>query len=313
MELVSKKNEDGVVVPDWFSFFTVKEYSLFIEEVENYFKKLNIKYELDEGAIVLEEDEFGEYRFGLMNLAKVCKEDDLDCYPKIINDHFDTVTKITQNQRNFDKAAFNFEQIKKYLGVRLYSDNYVDFIGKDNIVGKNFAGNIYEVLIFDLPDSVRNVSNTHTASWNKEIDELLKLGIENSKRNYPINIMKQNFKEFSFWYIEEEHYFVPNVVFDIENRPELIGSKGSLVGLPSRHAAVIYPIESLEVLNVAYKLIQTIYRLNAEGPGSLSNNLLWYNDKTFTDLPYVVNDNKLKFDPPDSFLKMLTEFRINRL
>src|SRR5690606_37707118 len=101
----------------------------------------------------------------------------------------------------------------------------------------------------------------------------------------------------------------PNIVFDIENRKELIGSKGSLVGLPHRHSAIIYPIENLEVVKAINGLIPTIYGMNQEGPGSLSNNLFWYKDKTFTQLPYKIDEGKLQFFPPNNFVELLNELK----
>jgi len=296
-------------VPEWASFFDAKEYSLFMEEVENYFDNLNIQYELGDGELFAGENELGFSNLGLLNLAQVCKQNELENYKEIINDHFNTLVKANQFDKEFAKIADNFEEVKQYIGVRLYHHEYADCIGKENTIGKDFAGDIYEMLIFDFPDSIVNVKPEQATAWKKTEEELFEIGIENIKQNYPSTVTNENFGEFSVWFADDEHFFAPNIVFDLENRKELIGSKGALVGLPHRHSAIIYPIENLEVVKAINGLIPTIYGMNQEGPGSLSNNLFWYKDKTFIELPYKVEDNELKFYPPDKFIELLNELK----
>lgn len=309
MKSLFKKKTSKTSVPEWASFFDSKEYALFIEEVENFFKNLNIQFELGDGEMFASENEFGFNHLGLQNLAQVCKQDELKYYKEIINEHFNTLIRASQFDKEFAKIADNFEEVKKYIGVRLYHHEYVNYIGKENTIGKDFAGDIYETLIFDFPNSVTNVKPEQATCWKKTMEELFEVGIENIKHNYPMTITKENFGEFSVWFAEGKHFFVPNIVFDLENRKELIGNKGSLVGLPHRHSAIIYPIENLEVIKAINGLIPAIYGMCQEGPGSLSNNLFWYKDKTFTELPYRIEDNELHFFPPDNFLELLNELK----
>jgi hypothetical protein len=296
-------------VPEWASFFDNNEYLLFINEVENYFKNLNVQYELADGQVFVGENEFGFNNLGLVNLAQVCKQDEPKNYKEIINEHFSSFIRADQFEKEFAKIAENFEEVKTYIGVRLYHNEYISSIGKENIIGKDFAGDIYETVVFDFPHSIINIKPEQTTAWNKTNDELFEVGVENIKNKYPLTITKENFGEFSIWFVSGEHFFNPNIVFDIENRKELIGSKGSLIGLPHRHSAIIYPIENLEVIKAINGLIPAIYGMCKEGPGSLSDNLFWYRDKKFTQLPYKIEDNKLDFFPPEDFLNLLNELK----
>jgi hypothetical protein len=304
-----KTNETNI--PEWASFFSEEEYSLFIQEIDNYFKSLNSQYQYKpaDGQVLADENLFGFTNLGLMNVAQVCKQNQQQYYKNIIIDHFTSLMRVKQFNEYFAKIADNFEEIKKYIGVRLYNDEYVATVGKENTVGKAFAGDIYAMIVFDFPNAVKNVKPQDTTAWNKTVDELFETGVENIKNNYPLTITKVNFGEFHSWFVQGEHFFTPNIVFDIENRPELTGSKGALIGLPHRHSALIYPIENSEVLKAINGLIPPIYGMNQEGPGSLSNNLFWYRDKTFTQLPYKIEDNKFQFFPPEEFVEMLNELK----
>lgn len=305
-----KKNSEDTKIPEWASFFDIKEYTLFIKEVENYFKSLNIQFKIGNGQVDVNENEFGFSNLGLVNVAQVCKQDDQKHYKEIIIEHFNSMIRANKFDKEFEKIANNFEEVKKYIGVRLYDNEYVAYVGKENTVGKDFAGNIYSTIVYDFPDSVLSIKPEQIIPWKKTVDELFEIGIANIKANYPLSITKQAFGEFSIWFVQGEHFFTPNIVFDIENRQEeLIGSKGSLIGLPHRHSAIIYPIENLEVVKAINGIIPTIYGMNQEGPGSLSNNLFWYNDKTFTQLPYKIEEGKLQFFPPENFIELLNELK----
>lgn len=304
-----KKKTDDNEIPEWASFFDNKEYSAFINELDNYFKSLNIGYELSDGQVEVETNEFGFNVLGLINVAQVCKQEEKKYYKEIITEHFSAMIRANKFDKEFEKIADDFEKVKQYIGVRIYDNEYVAHIGKENTIGKDFAGDIYSMIVFDFPDRVSNIKPDQTKAWNKTTDELFEIGTSNIKAKYPLTITKESFGAFSIWFVQGEHFFTPNIVFDIENRKELIGSKGSLVGLPHRHSAIIYPIENLEVVKAINGLISTIYGMNQEGPGSLSNNLFWYKDKAFTQLPYKIEEEKLQFFPPDNFAEVLNELK----
>ena len=39
------------------------------------------------------------------------------------------------------------------------------------------------------------------------------------------------------------------------------------------------------------------------------NNLFWYKDGTYTELPYKFENGKLQFFPPDNFVELLNELK----
>lgn len=302
-----KKKNNYPEIPKWASAFGEKEYSTFRSELDSYFNKLNVDYKVGEGVIEISENVFGFGILGLTNVLQFCKQEKPAHYRQIISDHFDSMIRAHKFDDDFNKIVSDFEKVKQYIGVRLYDNEYVANIGQELTIGKNFAGDIYSMIVFDLPDSVINIKPEQTNEWNKTNEELFAIGINNIKAKYPLSISQENFGEFDIWFIQGEHFFTANIVFELENRKELIGSKGSLVGLPHRHSAIIYPIENLETVKAINGIIPTIYGMNQEGPGSLSNKLFWYRDGNYTELPYKLENGKLQFFPPDSFVELLNE------
>src|SRR6476646_8338405 len=117
-----QSNSSRTSVPEWSSFFNDREYSTFIREIDNYFKKLDIPYEIINGQVLTDTNEFGPGQLGLLNVAQLCKQVGLKNYRDIIARHFAAMTKAGQFHAEFAKMADDFEEVKKYLGVRLYND-----------------------------------------------------------------------------------------------------------------------------------------------------------------------------------------------
>lgn len=306
---IFKKKDNNKDTPDWASFFSNSEYQAFDKEINRYFEKLKIDFTINNGIVNVNENEFGFENLGLINIAQVCKQENPKSYKEIITEHFDAMIRTHKFEQEFNKIADNFEEVKKYIGVRLYNNEYVSYIGKEFTIGKDFAGDIYAMIVFDFPDSVLSIKPEQIQTWNKSIDELFEIGKNNIREKYPINISKEQFGEFSIIFGNADHFFTPNIVFDIENRPELIGTYGSIIGLPHRYSILLYPIEDLEVLDAINGLVPAVYGMNEEGPGSLSNNIFWYFNNTFTQLPYELENNKLELIPPEKFVEMLNKLK----
>lgn len=301
----NKSNEK----PDWASIFDNKEYLVFRAELHSYFTKLNVEYKIGDGVIEIEENIFGGGTLGLTNLIQFCKQEKAIHYSEFISNHFNSLMSAEKFDDEFSKIVIDFEKVKKYIAVKLYDEEYVSNVGQESTIVENLAGDIYSMLVFDLPEIVTNVNPDQTSGWNKTKEELFAIGIKNIKEKYPLLISKEKFGEFNVWFIQGEHFFTANIVFELKDRIELIGSKGSLIALPHRHTAIIYPIENLETVKAINGIIPAIYGMNLEGPGSLSSKLFWYKDGHYTELPYKLESGKLQFFPPDNFVELLNELK----
>jgi len=301
-----KNSKNLPEVPSWASYLTKTEYSKFIKSIDSYFYKQNITYRLEDGYLEVGPNDFDFTQLGLVNLSQICKQDEPQNYKKIISRHFDTMVRSNKFDKDFQKIIHDFEQIKQYVAVRLYHQSYFETVGKENTIGKDFAGDIYAALVFDLPDNILSITPEQAEKWNKSIDELFGLGVKNVREACPINVSQESFNNLKIWIVEGNHFFVPNVVFDLDKHPQVIGTYGSLIGIPHRHGVIIYPIENLQVINAITTLIPLIKGMNTEGPGSISNNLFWYNAGVFEDLPYEIQEEGIQFYPTENFTNQLS-------
>lgn len=307
-----KKQAIDTDIPDWASFFTNEEYVAFLAGIDHYFRAKNVAYTLGDGVIDIDPKIFRFPKLGLSNIAQLCKHHPPEEYTSIIREHFETMLKALERDKAFDEKTASFEEIRPYLGIKLHNQEYITYIGgldadNQNIVYQYIAEDIYAILIFDLPDATRNVHPGSLANWDKTEDELFQIGMENIRENYPMAVTREDMGSFEIQYINHDHFFTANILFELEKNPDLVGTRGSLIGLPHRHAALIYPIEDVTVAKAVQGLIPAIYSMHKESPDSLTPNLFWYRDGIFTPLPYELREGKLYLMPPDSFMALLSE------
>ena len=301
-----KRSTTNYPTPAWASFFNTAEYNQFLDRLKQYFDKEKIPFTLGDGVIEVQDTSFGAERLGLINLAQICRQQPVRKWQNIIQSHFNNMREASLFQDEFNKKAHNFDLIKDYLAVRLYSNDYLSYLDDTAAtIGGPVTDDITAILVFDLPKTVVNVKPEQTIQWNKTNEELFEWGRENARKNNPVEISSQTVAGFAIRFIQGVHFFVANTVLDMGRYPELVGTKGSLVGIPHRHAVLVYPIENLEVATAVGKLIPIIRGMFEEGSGGISPNLYWYHANRFTTLPYELSDNKLKFYPPEAFVDML--------
>ena len=304
-------------IPDWASFFTQEEYTAFLAGLESYFRGMDVTFTLDEGTIEADPEVLPFSQLGLHNIAQVCKQHAIEEYAERINVHFTTMLKALEFDKTFDNNIIDFEKVKPYLAVRLYNEEYMTYIGSldgedETTVHRFVADDVHAMLVFDLPDAIRNVQPSHVLDWNKDEDDLFSIALANVRENYPMHVTREDMGGFTVWFANNDHFFTGNIVYELEDRPELLGSKGALIAIPHRHSALIYPIEDLGVVTAIQKMIPAAYSMHEEGPGSLTPNLFWYHNGIFIHLPYEVQEEKLHFIPPDSFMEMLNQFESTR-
>ncbi|MCL2142570.1 MAG: hypothetical protein FWH46_06865 [Methanimicrococcus sp.] len=313
-------NHENITVPEWASILGENEYRAFISAIEDYFRQKGEPYTIEDAVLRLGEKKEGEppnsmpspfslpsqweqFQMGLVNLAKMCAQNRPDTYPAIIASHFDTIMEIMAFEKQFSKIVDDFDQVKQYIGTKLHDKEYIN-VNADAFVYRPFAGEIYASLVYDSPYATKNIPKSDMEKWGKTEDEVFAIGIENIRRNYPLQAVKVNFGEDEIFAVEQNHFFAPNILFELEQHEEFIGKGGAIVAAPTRHMALIYPINNLKVTSVLGIFFHAVPDIFRNGPGSLSDEIYWYHDGQYEPLDYI-SDQNLVFKPSEAFLKLL--------
>lgn len=302
------KKSKSKTVPAWAaSFFSADEFDVFITGLEAMLKKRNLNYSIGDGVVYLSGSNAIFEQLGLVNLAQTCKLSAPSSWESLINTHIHEMEQISDFNKLFEVRSRDFEYAKDFLAIRLFNDDVLNGGKGDFFVKREFAGDAFTMLSFDLPQSVINVKPEQMQNWNKDPDELFEIGKRNVEKKYNFDFSRETVNDFDIWFIQDEHHFVPNFVFSLDKYPALNGEFGSLIGIPHRHAAIIYPIETIEAIAAVDSLPFIISGMFKEGPGSVSNHLFWYNKGVFQSLPFELGQNKLVFKPGIEFLDILQQ------
>jgi hypothetical protein len=294
-------------VPAWADFFSEAEYAAFLDAVAGYFKSLGLACEIDDGMVQLPENEYGFGRLGLDNLARFCKQNDSRDYASIVREHFDGMIEDSRFRREFETVKTDFGQIRKYIAVRLYDEAYMACLGKEYFIGKAFAGELFAAVVYDFPHTIVNVRPEDAQPWGKSVDELLGIGLANVRDNYatPPEAVEFGEEKDCFFVVETPHFFAPNILFELETRPRLLGKGGALAAAPCRNAALVYPIKDMRVLDAIHILVATTARMHENNPGALTREIYWYRRGVFTPIPYKIAEKSIKIAPPQEFVDLL--------
>ncbi|MDR1212622.1 MAG: hypothetical protein LBK54_00735 [Propionibacteriaceae bacterium] len=305
--------------PEWAGFLTVKEYNRFIEEVDRCVATFGVEYALGDGQLELADNPSGLKTINLINLAQLCQRTTPRGYYNVISANLGSILRQAAPPAADPAGApaapvapepdkTNFAVVRPILGVRLYNSQDLAQSGADALLlGRPLAGELVEVLVFDWPDTVEIVDRRVAEAWGPSPLELLELGRSNIAQRYAIRATPVESNHGLTLVAECEHFFAPNLLFELDRRPGLIGPHGSLVTAPTRHLSVVYPIADLRAPSAVTMLISLIEKAHRQGPGPLSRDLFWYRPSGFTPIPWERKQDKISVAPPAAFVAMLNQ------
>lgn len=296
-----------ISIPEWANFFSDAEYEAFSTALDSYFASLGNPFSIDNGIVRTNwtSQESGSQSLGLMNVAQMCKQGKLEDYAEIVQNHFEIMRKSQSFMTEFFSRIDDFDFVQPFIGTRLYHKDHVGSIGLANVIIQEVADDIIAMLVFDMPQAISSVKPEQAMVWGKSVEELILLGLQNIRENYAFEVMDLE-ANVTLKAVVQDHFFGANILMDLPLHPELVGTHGTLVGVPHRHTTLLYPIEDIGVLQAIHALIPMIYGMHHEGPGSISEGLYWYKQGTFERLPYALQaDETLSFFPPKSLVALL--------
>jgi hypothetical protein len=294
-------------VPEWASFFDQEEYEEFIILVGKYFTEKKIQFTIEEGVVNAEGNGMGFGKMGLDNIARTCKQSPINEWETRIYGHFDALEKSRKFQDEIQTSKKSFEEMKKYVAVRLYNTSYLDQIGEEHFIYKRLANDLIAALVFDYPDSIQNMQDSDTEGWNKSHEELFQVGIDNVRSNYSLLLHENEMEDYTIYTLDSDHFFAGNLYFELEQLSTIDTSKGALVAFPHRHCAVMYPIKDMSMVKVLNQLFPIVFNMNNDGAGPITNSIYWYHKGKLMAIPYELDTDGLKVIPPAEFVEFMNK------
>jgi len=299
-----RKKEPVTTVPQWSRIANASDYVVFKKAVQHCFKDYRADLMFEEGVINLGETEtFGVDVISLINLFKYCiSRGNSETFLPTVEEFLGSMRRCA----NGGTASPEFEAAKDTLGLRILTVKVFKQMSEEFYIGAQLFGNLFYFLVFDLPDTVTNVSQVDAAPWGVSHNELLKIGKRNTASKYPQTVALQDILELKIWTVENDYFYAPNILLDIEDHPNLIGAYGSLVIVPNGDRLFIYPIEGIEVTDALRKMAVVAKFFYEDKPNPISPDLYWYYNGQYTTIPFNIDQPDFN-TLPETFISMMRE------
>jgi hypothetical protein len=242
--------------------------------------------------------------FGLQNVAQSCAQVAIERWPELIAEHFDCIFAVSDDQNALTIDVGNFDKVRERLRSRLYP---LDLLHQSVETVHRFGpeGTI-EVIVIDLPTTVRTVSRSEARSWAVGMEELFEVGRHNLRRTGRLKdaaVAVRPGVDVHLYY-GDPYYAASHALILDAYLPDGL-PHGALVGLPRRDAMLLHVIRNIGAAEAIGSMLQAIVSMYADGPGSLSANLYWFRHGEFVALPYELDDQVLNISPPADFADLL--------
>lgn len=298
------------IVPDWAPGLNPMQYQRFMQLVEAYFVARHGRFDFEDPWVLSESgDERGPWQYGLTNLAQMCAAAPGDEWEQIIAHHFEVVANELEDDAMQAERFGSFEEARPFLYPRLWPQEALDEMGDvhEHMLARIDLPGTVTTLVFDLPRSVRTVVRDEADRWNLSDSELFEIALANLRKLEDMpRVEAMEFGEGIILYaFAGDSFLTASIALVIKDYPEILGEHGALVGVPTRHIAVVYPVQDLGVVPAINQIIPMLARIEREGPGSISPHLYWYFNGAYMLLPYRLTDKSIDFQPPDAFVEVL--------
>ncbi len=293
--------------PAWARGLGAQGYPTFVALIENYFSGRNIAVKLDaqEGLLRPQAGDSEQSSvFGLQNIAQTCSQADRDQWHDLIRSHFDCIFASGDEQNALRIDMSDFAKVRDSIRARLYpaelQEQSVETVHRPGPEGT------LEVIVVDLPKSVRTVSRSEAAEWGINRDALFDLGRRNlAERTFVELHTVETRAGIELLALTGDTFYAASHALILgrhlsENLPH-----GALVSIPRRDVLLVHPIRNIGAADAISSMLHATIHWHAEGPGSLSPLLYWYVAGEFVTLDYTLTGNTLDFTPPDEFLDTL--------
>lgn len=242
---------------------------------------------------------------GLANLSQVCAGDSEETWAAHVRRHFGVNS---QGRREFDQALeLGYADARRLLRIRLWDHSITQDSPATTVTQQDLPG-LDSMLVLDLPSSIANVSREMLTRWSVPAEQAFARALDNV-----VGEVTLEFKDIAIpaggalRVAFAESYYAASLVLAFDRFPELNGPFGSLVSVPVRHMFLVYPIRNREVLRAIEAMIAVTHGAHRDGPGSISNRVMWYRDRRWREIPIAVENGRVSVIPPQEFVDALHE------
>lgn len=179
------------------------------------------------------------------------------------------------------------------LGLQLYPANYFDFakLLPDEYIAQEDIPGIATTIIVDRPDSVMVLIDDQERSWNEHSKDVITDLKDELKTAKPydvsfVDLGQSDDDDGVIAVIEHQDIMTATHALVLEDLyPQLLGTKGALVGVPLRHMILVKKIQEKLDPSIVAAFQALVRHLAEENDGYLSDAAYLYKNGKYTFAP----------------------------
>lgn len=299
------KRKKKIILPeDYSNLIDEKGYEIFLSKCLLTLKNFGYNVEsFDNGDIIYKKENSQKAHFYLDNLLRKYIQADENEKDKEIQSHF---AKLKDQTKAYDYLYKDFDYAKQFLKVLLKAD---DILPKnDDFVYQKKYPNLLTFLVLDFEEQFHYVERNKVHLWETDELELFEIAKDNIRKE-EIEIKQYNYEDKYDVFVLLNGDFSASYTLLIEQELDFaIGRLGTLIALPTKGTAFLYPIEKDDVLEVIVTIYPTIEQFFNEDPGNITLDFYWYFNGQYEIFEKEPNDDgTITINAPKKLTTLLNE------
>lgn len=288
-------------VPSWVEGWDADQWGAFKDVVQAGIDRHQCaaRWEDAVGIILVDHPRFGRVQLGLGNLVHSLRQAPQAQWRQ----HVAHWLRVSFAARPDDIDWSDFGTVRPLLRIRLWPEASV---GTDvSAVTVPVMPGIVAMLCVDLPDRALSVQPERLEAWELSVEEAMNLAMRQTLEE-PATSDTLHLPEGPVIYaMESDGLYVTTRALVLQRWVE--ARHGALVAIPNRHLVLFHPIQDAGAVVALYALHAMAEGAYAEGPGSLSPSVFWWQPGRYTVVGVEEQDGEVRLRVPAELAAVLAE------
>jgi len=276
-----------ILPEDYSNLIDEKSYEIFLQKCLLTLKDLGYKVvSFNNGDIVYETENSLEAHFYLDNLVRKYIQVNIGEQDIVIQEHFN---KLKDQSKAYTYFYKDFDYAKQFLKILLKADDILPN-NEDFVYLKNYP-NLLTFLVLDFEDQFHYVEKSKVHLWKIDEIELFEIA-KNNLRKEEIEIKQYTFEDKYDVFVLLNGDFSSSYTLLIERDLDFtIGQFGTMIALPTKGTAFLYPISDADILDVIVTIYPAVEQCFDEDPGNITLDFFWYFNGQYECFKKETNDD----------------------
>lgn len=249
-------------------------YEKVLQLVLNYFTDKGERViSLQDGMLLVQDDEKKELKYGLDNLVRIVAATSLADWESVIYSYFNKVNFAENAYRFFFK---DFEHARMHIKALIKPEAILEYeFARDLVIRRDFPGTC-TVLVFDYDGQFRFLSSNDVKEWQRAEAVLFEEAFCNIAQE-EVTVHKMEVEDGMVIYTFFSGDFSAVKMIELERNADFAhGTYGAVVTIPTKGAAFVSPVANQQVMKQVEILAPLAKQFFEQNPGNITPDIFWY-------------------------------------